>query len=221
MRIVNSVASTVDTERISLNERMLSIDTENHNVVTSKRTLHYDNLISTIPFPKLLDACSMDYDRSVYSWNKVLVFNLGFDSKGPEKVNSWLYVPESKYVFYRVGFYDNILGQDRTSLYVEIGFGKDEEVGDIDALLKRTLKDLQAAGIVTSEQKLVSHNCVIMNPAYVHITQRSEADKKVQMKRLADKNIYSIGRYGEWKYCSLEDNMYDAFMLSKSIQNSK
>ncbi len=221
MRIVNSVASNVDTERISLNERMLSIDTENHNVVTSKRTLHYDNLISTIPFPKLLDACSMDYDRSVYSWNKVLVFNLGFDSKGPEKVNSWLYVPESKYVFYRVGFYDNILGQDRTSLYVEIGFGKDEEVGDIDALLKRTLNDLQAAGIVTFEQKLVSHNCVIMNPAYVHITQRSEADKKVQMKRLADKNIYSIGRYGEWKYCSLEDNMYDAFMLSKSIQNSK
>ena len=62
---------------------------------------------------------------------------------------------------------------------------------------------------------------VIMNPAYVHITQRSEADKKVQMERLADKNIYSIGRYGEWKYCSLEDNMYDAFMLSKSIQNSK
>lgn len=221
MRIVNSVASNVDKSKIHLEERMLSIDTKQHIVTTDKRKLQYDNLISTIPFPKLLDACGVDYDCSIYSWNKVLVFNLGFDSKGPEHTNSWIYIPENKYVFYRVGFYDNILGQDRTSLYVEIGFGKDQEIGDTDSLLERTLNDLIAAGIITDKQHLVAHNMVVMNPAYVHITQRSEADKREQMRRLAEHNIYSIGRYGEWKYCSLEDNMYDAFMLSKQIDSVK
>lgn len=221
MRIVNSVASNVDKDKISLGEQMISVNTAQHTVTTNMRSLHYDNLISTIPFPKLLDACGLDYDRTLYSWNKVLVFNLGFDSKGPERINSWIYVPENKYVFYRVGFYDNILGQDRTSLYVEIGFGKDDVIGDKEALLQRTLTDLVDAGIITDTMRLVSHNCVIMNPAYVHITQQSEEDKKQQMLCLAKNNIYSIGRYGEWKYCSLEDNMFDAFMLSKSIGGHK
>ena len=120
-----------------------------------------------------------------------------------------------------MGFYDNILGQERTSLYVEIGFGKDEEVGDKEVLLQRTLDDLVKAGIISDTMRLVSHNCVIMNPAYVHITKQSEEDKKQQMSRLATNNIYSIGRYGEWKYCSLEDNMFDACMLSKSIGGRK
>lgn len=57
-----------------------------------------------------------------------------------------------------------------------------------------------------------------MNPAYVHITRRSEADKAEKMRLLAEHDIYSIGRYGEWKYCSLEDNMHDAFTLAGRLK---
>ena len=120
-------------------------------------------------------------------------------------------------VVYRVGFYDNIIGQDRMSLYVEIGFGKDQLVGEIDGLLQRTLDNLHAAGIVT-DQKLVAEHHVLMDPAYVHITKQSEVDKKEKMEMLAQKDIYSIGRYGAWKYCSLEDNMHDAFTLAEKIK---
>ena len=217
IRIVNSVASHVDMERVSLGERLLSIDTANHTAVTDRRTLHYDRLVSSMPLPKLFDLCGIAYDKEVYTWNKVLVFNLGFDAKGPERTNCWMYIPESKYVFYRVGFYDNIIGQDRMSLYVEIGFAKDQTVGDIDTLLQRTLDDLHAAGIVTN-QRLIAEHHVLMDPAYVHITRRSEADKEEKMQILAQHDIYSIGRYGAWKYCSLEDNMYDAFTLADRLK---
>ena len=149
-------------------------------------------------YRKSQDLCGIDYDKSVYSWNKVLVFNLGFDAKGPERTNCWMYIPESRYVFYRVGFYDNIIGQDRMSLYVEIGFAKDQPVGDIDTLLSRTLDDLRAAGILT-EQQLIAEHHVLMDPAYVHITRRSEEDKIEKMNLLAQHDIYSIGRYGAWK----------------------
>lgn len=216
IRIVNSVASHVDPSCISLGERLLSVDPAAHIAVTSRRTIRYDRLVSTLPLPTLLDLCSLPYDHEVYTWNKVLVFNLGFDAKGPERTNCWLYVPENKYVFYRVGFYDNIIGQDRMSLYVEIGFAKDQPIPDIDSLLQRTLADLGAAGIVDG-QSLVAEHHVVMDPAYVHITQRSEADKAEKMQLLASHDIYSIGRYGGWKYCSLEDNMHDAFELAKQL----
>ena len=29
--------------------------------------------------------------------------------------------------------------------------------------------------------------------------------------------IYSIGRYGDWKYCSIEDSMIDALELSEKL----
>lgn len=217
IRIVNSVASHVDAGRISLGEKLVAINTDSHTAVTDKRTIHYDRLVSTMPLPRLLDLCGIAYDDDVYTWNKVLVFNLGFDAKGPEKRNCWLYIPESRYLFYRVGFYDNIIGQDRMSLYVEIGFGKNQPVGDVDALLQRTLDDLRVAGIVT-DQKLVAEHHVLMDPAYVHITSRSEDDKKEKMSLLSQKDIYSIGRYGAWKYCSLEDNMHDAFVLASQLK---
>ena len=217
IRIVNSVASHVNRDCISLGERLVSIEPATHTAITDKRTLHYDRLVSSMPLPKLMDLCGMKYDKEAYTWNKVLVFNLGFDAKGPECTNSWLYIPESKYVFYRVGFYDNIIGQDRMSLYVEIGFAKDQSVGDIGQLLQRTLSDLKLAGIVT-DQHLVAEHHVLMDPAYVHITRRSEQDKQEKMALLEQQDIYSIGRYGAWKYCSLEDNMHDAFTLAERLK---
>jgi hypothetical protein len=34
-----------------------------------------------MPFPVLLNKCEKKYDKDIYSWNKVLVFNLGFDKE--------------------------------------------------------------------------------------------------------------------------------------------
>ncbi|MCQ2298421.1 MAG: NAD(P)-binding protein [Bacteroidales bacterium] len=217
IKVVEAVASRVDTSKIAFGESLIGVDLQRKIAQTNKREIHFDNLISTIPFPLLMDMAGMDYDRSIYSWNKVLVFNLGFDSKGPERQNCWLYFPDPELIFYRVGFYDNILGQDKTSLYVEIGFNHNDPIGDTSLLLERTLNDLRKAGIIT-DQKLAAHSDIVMDPAYVHITKKSEEDKKLKQKQLAASGVYSIGRYGDWKYCSLEDNIHDAFTLAKDLQ---
>lgn len=218
IKVVESVASHVDNSKISFNEWLVSVDMSTKTAVTNKRTLHFDHLISSAPFPKLLDMCGMAYDKSIYSWNKVLVFNLGFDKKGPETKNNWIYFPDRELVFYRVGFYDNIIGQDKMSLYVEIGFNHEDNDVDVEKLLHRTLEDLQKAGIVT-DQKLVASHHVMMDPAYVHITRQSETDKVLKKQLLAKSGIYSIGRYGSWTYCSLEDNIHEAFSLAKEISS--
>src|SRR6185503_14440620 len=101
--------------------------------------------------------------------------HLGFDQKGPRGVH-WIYYPDRARSFYRVGFYDNIFDTDRMSLYVELGYARDAVV-DVDAALARVLDDLRAEGVVTN-QKLVAHHSVLMDPAYVHITRASLAEHR-------------------------------------------
>ena len=207
-------------KRVTLGEELIAIDMKQHTAQTTRRMLTYDRLISSIPFPQLLSLCSVNYDPALYSCNKVLVFNLGFDKKGPERQNNWIYYPDPSLVFHRVGFYDNILQQDRMSLYVEIGFGQGDQVPPADTLLERVLDDLRKIGVLT-DQRLEAYNTVLMDPAYVHITHQSETDKAEKMALLSNNDIYSIGRYGAWKYCSLEDNLHDAIQLAEKLSQQK
>jgi protoporphyrinogen oxidase len=204
---VRALASEVDEERIALNEGLVSIDLERKVARTSRRELRYQRLVTSAPFPHLLAATGLAYDPAVFSYNKVLVFNLGFDRKGPRDVH-WIYYPERSLCFYRVGFYDNIFDTDRMSLYVELGYAAGAPV-DAQAMLARTLEDLRKAGIVSAHQ-LVSHHSVVLDPAYVHITKQSLAEHARLDARLKAHDVYSIGRYGAWTYCSIEDNIVEA-----------
>jgi hypothetical protein len=157
--------------------------------------------------------CGVEHDPSVWAWNKVLVFNLGFDAKGDAGVH-WAYYPSRDTVFYRVGWYDNIFGTDRMSLYVEIGFPKDARV-DVDATRTRVLDDLTREGVVTT-QRLVAEHCVVLDPAYVHITRRSISEHARVAALMRERGVWSIGRYGGWTYCSIEDNIVEARALVAS-----
>lgn len=210
---INSLLKNIDSSKLSLGERLLSIDVKGKVARTNLREIHYDNLVSTIPFPRLLDCAEVAYPQDVFSCNKVLVFNLGFDTKGDDRKNSWIYIPSKEYLFYRVGYYDNIMKSDRMSLYVEIGFRESEPLESFEVYLNRVLEDLRKAGIVTT-QKLIAHEAVLMDPAYVHINKRSIDAVQKYKSILAEGNIYSIGRYGSWTYCSIEDNILEAKALA-------
>ena len=56
-----------------------------------------------------------------------------------------------------------------------------------------------------------------MDPAYVHINQKGIQSVEKYKKQLAQDNIYSIGRYGSWTYCSIEDNIIEAKCLAEKI----
>ena len=215
---IKEISKTLNPDKIKKNISVESIDIENKRVVLSDgNELVYDRLISTIPFPQLLDLCKINYDKDGYSWNKVLVFNLGFDKKGPNKDSHWIYYPEKKYCFYRVGFYDNILQQDRTSLYVELAFSKYDEINP-NEWLGSVLSDLKLAGCITDDMRLVDYQSIVMDPAYVHITESSQQDVADKKHFLSKYGVYSIGRYGSWTYCSIEDNIKEAQNLANGLQ---
>ncbi len=207
---VNAIASEVEPSAIRLSEGVTGIDLEKKVVRTTKGEYHFERLVSSAPFPALLQLCGLPVEPGVFTWNQVLVFNLGFDAKGPKDTH-WVYFPDRALPFYRVGFYDNIFDTDRMSLYVELGSPNGAKV-DLAALREGVLAGLKREGIVTT-QKLVAEHSVLMNPAYVHITQRSNAEVARLKAQLAKAGVHSIGRYGGWTYCSIEDNIVEARAL--------
>jgi protoporphyrinogen oxidase len=211
---VKALASAIRPDRIALSEPVLAIDLDARIARTDKREIKFERLISSSPWSRFLSIAHVPHDASVYSWNKVLVFNFGFDRKGQRDVH-WIYYPDREIAFYRVGFYDNIFDTDRMSLYVEIGFAKDAVV-DVEATRKRVLADLEKVG-VTNGHRLVAEHSVLMDPAYVHITKRSIAEHARLSKELRQRGVHSIGRYGGWTYCSIEDNIVEARALVASL----
>ncbi len=212
---VRAIASAVRPDAICLNEGLVAIDLATKTARTTKREIRFERIVSSAPFDKLLRMAGVRHDPAVFTWNKVLVFNLGFDRKGPKETH-WMYYPDRATVFYRVGFYDNIFDTDRLSAYVEIGYPKDGVV-DAAAMRERVLVDLAREGVIGKDHRLVSQHSVVMDPAYVHITKGSiEAHGRLS-KELHAAGVHSIGRYGGWTYCSIEDNIVESRALVKSF----
>jgi protoporphyrinogen oxidase len=211
---VRALAHGLSADRILLEERVLAIDLERKLARTNRRSIHFEYLLSSVPFPLLLELCGIEFDAGVYSHNQVLVFNLGFDAKGASGIH-WVYYPERDLSFYRVGYYDNIFGSSRMSLYVEVGFPSQVrlDAGQIRAARARVLEDLRRVGVI-QEQQLVAEHHVVLDPAYVHITQASLASVAEHKALLALRGIFSAGRYGSWTYCSIEDNIIEARALA-------
>ena len=101
------------------------------------------------------------------------------------------------------------------SLYVEIG-AADGAPFDVEALRARVLADLTRVGIVTDHMLVAEHH-VALDPAYVHITRASLAETARLRDLLASKGVYSVGRFGGWTYCSIEDNLIETRELARRL----
>jgi protoporphyrinogen oxidase len=208
---VKSILKRVDNNKILLNTNIIGIDIENKIAKTNDGDIEFNVLVNTMPFDLFMELTETKTDN--LTSNKVVVFNLGFDK--PANVDSnWIYYPGNE-IFYRVGFYNAIFNTDRMSLYVEIGMDKKRQVNE-EELLKKVIIDLIESNVIT-DHKLLEHQMIVMNPAYAHITKESKEIYNDWCKKNNPNGLFSIGRYGSWTYCSIEDNIIQAKELSSKI----
>jgi protoporphyrinogen oxidase len=219
VQYIHALLRDLPAGTVSCDEPATAIDLTAREVITPRRRIAFDRVVSSAPLPALARLCGVAHDPAVFSSNKVAVYNLGFDRKGARDLH-WMYFPDRSLVFYRVGWYDNILrprpgAPDRMSLYVEIGAAHGATF-DADALRGRVLDDLRREAIIT-DHRLVSHHHVVLDPAYVHITKASLAETARLKTLLADHGVHSVGRYGGWTYCSIEDNLIETRALAERL----
>lgn len=219
---IKVLEDNLDKNRIFLNTTVMLINEKERYVILSNgKRVEYEYLINTIPLNKFLELTGDNNNLlNKLSYNKVLVFNLGFNKKSKLVNEHWLYIPDKNCNYYRIGFYDNILNQDKLSMYVEIGYTKDSNItkNEIDKQLKLTIENLRKQDIIDDDTKLEEYVSIIMDPAYVHINTETDKMVKKYFDTLRKNNIYSIGRYGAWTYCSMEDCMITARTLANLIK---
>ncbi|MCC7536858.1 MAG: NAD(P)-binding protein [Deltaproteobacteria bacterium] len=215
---IHALLRDLPSDTVAYDESLVAIDLERRVARTTRREIRFEHLVSSAPFPKLLAMCGVEHDASAFSWNKVLVFNLGFDRKGASGVH-WMYFPDRARSFYRVGWYDNIMGSERMSLYVEIGATRDARF-DVDSTRARVLEDLAAEKIVDGHS-LVSWHSVVLDPAYVHVTRQSLEAHSQLSAELSRRGVHTVGRYGGWTYCSIEDNLVETRALARKLAGDR
>lgn len=217
---IDILLNQINKSKLLLNSRLEMVDPANRIAVINGNAVHYGRLINTIPlnhFMELLNGKEKNMLDGILNCNKVLVFNLGFDKNASDIETHWTYFPGKSVNFYRAGYYSNILKTDRLSMYIEIGFKENDHI-DIEDQLGQTLNNLRTLGII-SDHKLVAYNALIINPGYVQITKQSIEKVASLKKALKKDDIYTIGRYGGWTYCSIEDCMMEAMKLAESQKN--
>ena len=187
----------------------------------------YEILINTMPLNRLLNSIKEPSNSFMHTaaqhlkCNQVINFNLGLDHDISDK--HWIYYPEKKYPFYRIGFPHNFAPSMAptgcSSLYGE--FAHINQSADwihqtqTDAItsIKKLFK-IADKNIITQVTIPISH-------AYVIFDQWRDTHLPTVLARLQEQSIYSIGRYGAWKYASMQDAVLDGKTMATIIKEKQ
>ena len=212
-KFVDALAKQLNPNKIHMNETVVKVDADNQIVYTNIGAYKYEYLINTSSLNTFSELCGVE-SKGKLDYNRVLVLNIGFDLPSVDKEVNWIYFPGDE-VFYRVGFYNNIAGTERLSIYVEISYKEEGEI-DIESAFNATLVDLKRVGIIDNH-KVIAYNSFVINPGYVHITKKSKDFVSNFVGDMKKRNVFMIGRYAKWEYSAMDDSLEQALELSKRI----
>lgn len=207
------------------NAEVGEVDYKNKTIFVNGKYFQYNNLISTQPLTELishLKNAPADVIKSAKQLRNTSVrcINIGVKYKKeiPENIKNkhWIYIPEKKYPFYRVGIYSNVSSKlapkNSYCLYVEFS-GRD----NVFLKCEDTIKHLISLGFIGIDDEIITANIIDMPYAYVIFDKNRQKALDIINKFLNSYGIYSIGRYGAWEYSFIEKNITDAKNLADKL----
>ena len=198
---------------IELGRAPLGVDWRTRSLVFEDEIVRYDVLISSAPLPslvRLLDAPPAPVAEAAGRLRCTHLYYLDVALNGPcNKPLHWVYVPEERYPFYRVGCYSNFSSAmappNKAGLYIELA---DRAEPDLRALLPEVAAGLVEMGLIDTPEAVrfarmrrIDHSYVVFGHAYF-------PSLEVVRPFLAGERIVSAGRYGGWNYSSMEDALH-------------
>jgi len=213
--------------KIQTNHTIESINLKKKTITcTNGKTESFETLVTTMPLDHLLNSLEEPSHVSLKQVSKKLLFNsvinFNFGSRSLYQIDKhWMYVPEKKYQFYRLGFWHNIspslAPKDQGSLYGEVSYlphktNSQEQEKILTKSVKQALVmfDLSRNDLTTEKNLHLKHAYVIYNH------WRAKHLQKIH-NALHEYAIYSVGRYGEWKYSSMQEAILDGKQVATNI----
>ena len=199
--------------QVALGVEPEKIDVDARTLVAGGETIAWRALVATIPMPELI-ARITNAPRAVEDAASKLrctpVRYLNVATKKPPRADwHWIYVPEEKYPFYRVGIYTNAVPSmapaGQGSFYVELSDrGKLPQVNDV---LPDVARAMVAAGAIESADDVLFADLRELKYAYVVFDDNYYDSVETITRWLESKQIFPRGRYGAWYYNAMEDSI--------------
>jgi len=184
----------------------------------------FDQLITTMPLDRLLNclhetaATHMKHARKQLLCTSVVNFNLGINRLDLSDKH-WIYFIEKQYPFYRIGFPHNfspsLVPPNCSSLYGEFSYINKSSRYINNTLKKAMLETKKFFHLSNSE--IITEKIIHIPHAYVIYDKWREKNVKKLLTRLQEYAIYSIGRYGQWKYSSMQEAILDGKKIAEQL----
>jgi protoporphyrinogen oxidase len=196
--------------QVELGRAPTSIDWKRRELRFADEVVRYDALVSTAPLSTLLGLCA-DLPAPVAAAAAKLrcshLYYLDVALNGPcRKPLHWVYVPEAKYPFYRVGCYSHFSAAmappGKANLYVELA---DRSPPDLATLLPEVAAGLVEMGLIDVPEAVRFARVRRIDHAYVIFDHDYFPALETLRPFLEGAGIVSTGRYGGWNYSAMED----------------
>ncbi len=216
-------------EKYLFNTFPTEIDTEKKIItLNTKEQIKYNYLINSIPLKDFLNLIKGSFENEAKKIAKKLkiasvsYLNVAFNKELNHK-GHWFYIPEEKYMVYRLGSFSNIYPQlapkGKSSAYIE--FTHQEEFCNVEKFKQESIKLLLDMKLINSEKDIDFMNYRKIKSGYV-IFNDSYFEDLEKFNNFAQKNdIIPIGRYGKWTYSAMENAILDGIEASQKIKNQK
>ncbi|MHA1705199.1 MAG: protoporphyrinogen/coproporphyrinogen oxidase [Promethearchaeota archaeon] len=228
IKIPEVFLNNLKKNRIILNNAVKLINLKKKQALLEDGSLiRYDIIVSTMPLPNLLKILkgSLPLLRETADKLKyVSIFNLNFGiSKKIDPNIHWIYFPQKDLIFHRITFPSTLspkmAPKDCSSLSIEVSYSKFKPLCNKRKIKQRIIKDLISLNLIKGEKEIISEVEFDLRFAYVIYDKNYTHNRRVIHSFLRKHNIYSIGRFGSWKYSTMEDVILEgqrtAYKISK------
>jgi len=207
------------------NTAPLRVELAKKRLVFTQGSVDYERLISSIPLNQLLGLCGPLPDevaRATQALRCTHLYYLDIALSAPARRDwHWVYVPEARYPFYRVGCYSNFsekMAPPRSaSLYVELA---DRSAPDLDRLLPQVTEGLLELGVIERPGDVAFARLRRIDHAYVIFDDQHQPATELCHEFLAEHGVTSTGRYGQWTYSSMEDALESGRRVVRELASS-
>lgn len=204
--------------RLMLNQEVKEIDIERRRLKTQTAAYEYEHLVSTMPLKHLLEIIKQKERFPAPQKLRhisTLVVNVVLERK--RKRFHWVYLPEMRFPFYRVGFYPT---QRVPVAYLEKTVKGETAIGSV-ALQKEIRFTLKALHLIESASEIRHFDARFIPVSHIIFDKEWHTIVPPLLENLKRYGIYSIGRYGAWNYTSMSDDVKSAIQTAQTINRQK
>ena len=208
--IWQSLGQRIPQAHLKMSSRVKSLDASKRLITFADGgELRYEHLINTAPLNWL---CKTIGDSGLAATERlksstVHVIGIGMRGQPPESIQKkcWMYFPDSNCSFYRVTVFSNYSPHNvpspgsTWSLMAEVSETA-HLLRNRECLVEDVVNQMVAIGLIPDPDAILSRWNTVLTPGYPTPSLERDSILRHALPALEDREIYSRGRFGAWKY---------------------